>query len=131
MKHLLSALALSVLLLSCSKSSDDGPPAAKTTVNFTNKLSQSMSNTLIGSWNGAAPAKLIKNVGTLAVNASTGEVELTDKTLIKVYLYADFAGETYMTPYGFGIGRGTFNNWAVDGNVIWNKISKTSDLYPR
>lgn len=90
-----------------------------------------MVNTLIGSWNGNSPAKLIKNVGTIAVNASTGEVELTDQSLTLVYLYADFAGETYMTPYGFGIGQGTFNNWAVDGNVIWLKITKTSVLYPK
>src|SRR5262249_27792452 len=101
-----------------------------TTVNFTNTLNRSFDNVVIGSWKGG-PATVIKKVGKMNVGATTGEIELTDYTLVKVYFYYDEGGKTYMTPYGFGISQGTFNNWQINGSVIFDEVKKTDAIYPK
>lgn len=128
---LLAASALTIS--SCSKSNDDDFDDDDTTVKFINTLPRSFNNVKVGTWIGdGKPAKLLKNVGTLAANGNTGEIKIADPTIVKVYFYYDETnGKTYMTDYGFGIAQFTFNNWNIDNNVHFMEISKTSELYPR
>ncbi len=130
MKQLLLLLSISFALLSCSKSKDDDMDDDKTTVNFINKLPRSFGNVVIGSWTGG-DGKLIKSVGTLPEGGSTGEIVIKDQSLTVVYFFYDDNGKTYVTPYGFGIGQGTFNNWEINGNVIFDQINKSDQIYPK
>lgn len=136
MRHkLLLLLAASALLISsCSKGgNDDDDDDEITTVKFTNTLTRSFNNVKIGIWKGDGnPAKLVKDVGTFAAGANTGEIKITDPTVVTVYFYYDETnGKTYMTDYGFGISQGTFNNWNINAGTSFMQISKTDDFYPR
>ncbi len=129
MKQLLLLLSIPVVFLSCSKGNNDEDDD-KTTVTFNNTLSRSFGNVVIGSWTGGN-GKLIKSVGNLTAGGSTGEIVITDNTLTVVYFFYDEGGKTYVTPYGFGISQGTFNNWQINTNVIFDEISKSDQMYPK
>lgn len=125
-------LTLCIGLVACSKNSDDDrrDPDERTTVKFINKLARSFENVKIG-FIPVGDAKLIKSVGTLAQNGDTGDIVITDKSVIKVYFYYDEGDKTYYTDYGFGISQGTFNNWEINSNTIFHQVQKTSPLYPK
>ncbi|MBL7697774.1 MAG: hypothetical protein JNK79_06430 [Chitinophagaceae bacterium] len=129
LKHLAVAL-LALTLFSCSKDGDTEEEPTDTTVNFHNKLDRSFDNAVIGSWKGGAKATVIKKLGTFAAGQSTGEIKITDPTFIKVYFYYDEGDKTYMTPLGYSISQGTFNNWNLDGNMVLESIEKTDEYYP-
>lgn len=129
LKHLMVAL-LAITLFSCSKDSDDEGDPEETTVNFTNKLDLTLNNAIVGSWKGGEKAKVIKKIGTLAPGATTGEIRITDPTVQRVYIYYDQGDKTYMTSLGYGVSQGTFNNWNIDLNAIYDEIEKSDQYYP-
>lgn len=131
MKYLFFLL-LTVSLVACSKNKDDNEPdpGKRTTVKFTNKLARSFQNVKIGIIKGG-DGILIKNVGTLSQSGDTGEIEVKDQSVIQVFFYYDEGDKSYYTDYGFSIAQGTFNNWDINSNTIFNVIQKTSKLYPK
>ena len=131
MKQVFSALLISFVLFSCSKSSNEDQKD-QTSVKFINILPRSFNNVVIGSWNGTGQAKLIKNAGTLGANSSTAEIPITDNTVATVYFcYDETNGKTYITSLGFPIAQGIVNNWQIDGNLSFTEISKNDQLYPK
>ncbi len=125
---------LLALLLACSKDGDpdSGPQSGKeTTINFKNELSKSLPKVLIGTYRETS-AKLVKNYGTLAVGASTGEIPIDpEEDLVSVFLYFEEEDKVYYTSQGFLLDKGTKKNFTINSNTSFSLIEKTSFMYPQ
>lgn len=128
----LTACLLLAVSLACSKSGDLEPQSEKTTtVNFKNELPRSLPNVLIGTYRETA-AKLVKNYGTLAMGASTGDIVINPEAdLVSVFFYYEEADKVYCTTHGFLVDKGTNKTFNINSSTSFAPIEKTNFMYPK
>jgi len=135
MKGILTlALLCSLTLFACSKngdSDDDPKPNGGTAVNFENNLSRPLSKVLVGLYLGSS-VKLLKNYGTLAAGASTGDIAFTPEgDLMKIFFYYEEDDKVYYTTHGFLLDKGQKKTYNIMNNTSFDRIEKTSFMYPK
>ncbi len=125
---------LLISLLACSKDGDsdsEAPSGKGTTVNFKNELSKSLPKVLIGTYRETS-AKLVKDFGTLAMGASTGDIAVDlEEDLVSVFLYFEEEDKVYYTSHGFLLDKGTKKNFTINSNTSFSLLEKTSFMYPK
>ncbi len=128
----LSVCLLLAILLACSKNGDPEPKSGKeTTVNFKNELPRSLPNVLIGTYRETS-AKLVKNYGTLAMGASTGDIVINPEAdLVSVFFYYEEDDNVYCTTHGFLVDKGTNKTFSINSATSFARVEKTNFMYPK
>ncbi len=135
MKTLLAfALLFTLTLSACSKKDDPDtdPQSGKgTAVNFKNELEIPLTKMMVGILKGSS-AKLVKDYGTLAIGASTGDIAINDSDdQFQVFVYFEDDSGVYYSDFGFLIDKGQKKTFNIGRNISFRRIEKTSFMYPK
>lgn len=128
------ALLFALTLSACSKNDDSDPDpqsGKETMVNFRNELEIPLTKMMVGIYKGSS-AKLVKNYGTLAIGASTGDIAINDSDdLFQVFVYFEDDDGVYYSEHGFLIDKGQKKTFSIGRSISFKRIEKTSFLYPK